>query len=95
MWACPLLHKSYSSAKLAAVSIEKAKLQSFVSNLTSSEQFSRLSDVVPYEGSRLFDFSSYFQHFSSITTEIKPPMLFGQTLLIADTIPSTMKLLNG
>ncbi|CAF1422830.1 unnamed protein product [Rotaria magnacalcarata] len=94
MWTCRLLHKSYSSAKLAAVSNEKAKLQSFVSNLTSSGQFSRLLDVVPYEGSSLFDFSSYFQHFSSITTEIKPPMSFGETLLIADTIPSTMKLLN-
>ncbi|CAF2517289.1 unnamed protein product [Rotaria sp. Silwood2] len=95
MWICRLIHTTYSSAKLAAVSIEKTKLQSFVVSLISSGQFSRISDVIPYEESCLFDFSSYFKHFSSITTDIMPSMSFGQTLLVADMIPSTMKLLNG
>jgi len=57
--------------------------------------FSCESDVVPYEESPVFDFSSYFQHFSSITTGILSSTSFGQTLLVADTVPTTMKLLDG
>ncbi|CAF0800361.1 unnamed protein product [Rotaria sordida] len=94
MWICRLIHTSFSSAKLAAVSIEKTKLQSFVASLVSSGQFSCVSDVVPYEESSLFNFSSYFKHFSSITNEIMSPISFGQTLLVADIIPTTMKLLH-
>lgn len=114
MWICRLLHKSFSSTKLAAVSIDKVlvshvlisdlyykyflqtKLQSFVANLIASGQFSCESDVVPYEESAVFDFSSYFQHFSSVTTGIlSSSASFGQTLLVADRIPTTMKLLDG
>jgi hypothetical protein len=95
MWICRLLHNSFSSAKLAAVSMEKTKLQSFVANLISSGQYAPESDVIPYEESSLFDFSSYFQHFSSITTGFLSSLSFGQTLLVADRIPTTMKLLDG
>jgi hypothetical protein len=97
MWICRLLHKSFLSAKLAAVSTEKTKLQSFVANLLSSGQFSSESDILPYEESALFDFSTYFQNYSSITNEFlsSTTSSFGQTLLVADRISTTMKLLDG
>jgi hypothetical protein len=73
----------------------QAKLQSFVASLISSGHFSCLSEVIPYDESSLLDFPSYFQHLSSITTGVLSPASFGQTLLVADTIPTTMKLLDG
>ncbi|CAF1409631.1 unnamed protein product [Adineta steineri] len=98
MWICRLLHKSFSSAKLAAVSNEKNKLQSFVANLILSGQFSRETDIIPYEESSLFDFPSYFKHFSSITAGLlssSSSPSFGETLLVADKIPTTMKILDS
>ena len=73
-------------------SFESTKLQAFVANLLSSGQFSRESDLLPFEDYSVFDFPTYFQHFSAITSAFPS---FGQTLLVADKIPTTMKLLDG
>jgi len=89
---CRLIHTSFSSAKLAAISMEKTKLQTFVSSLVSSGKFTCSSDLIELDDSSSFlDFRSYFQHFSSVVQSSS----IGQTILIADQIPTTMKFLDG
>ncbi|UJR37878.1 hypothetical protein I4U23_030568 [Adineta vaga] len=95
MWICRLISKGISSAKLAAVCLEKNKLQAFVANLISSGKFSGESDVLSYESSSLFDCTTYFQHFSSVITSLPLSTSFGEMILVTDKIPSTMKLLEG
>ena len=67
----------------------------FINSLMSSGNFTRLSEIVPYEDASLFDVASYMEHLSMVSAENSISGSFGQTLLLADTLPTTMKILDG